>query len=43
MYDASDAQSDGAGDGEWLTYAELGSRRGISLRAAVRMTLSALC
>ena len=38
MYDASDAQDDGAGDGQWMTYAELGQHRGISARAAVRMT-----
>src|ERR1044072_6425201 len=38
MYDASDAQDDGAGDGQWMTYAELGLHRGISARAAVRMT-----
>jgi hypothetical protein len=41
MHDVSDESggraSDAASDGQWLTYAEIGARRGVSLRAAVRM------
>jgi hypothetical protein len=33
-----DDSSDGAGDGAWLTYAEMANQCGISLRAAVRRT-----
>jgi hypothetical protein len=36
--DVRDGASDGARDSEWMTYAELAKVRGISLRAAVRMT-----
>jgi len=36
--DIRDRASDAAGDSEWMTYAQLAEARGISLRAAVRMT-----